>query len=1048
MSLKKIQGRWNKDKVFFSQKEIGELQDFVKDVLNESEIFGLKKGLGSTANKKRKYEFTIETSRGGRHADFVIFINGEGVVIPVEVERHNNIKKGIEQIFQYQKDWDKKYAILTDGNEWRFYRSNKFKSFYIDYIFNNTKDFLIYWHEYIKPENYYIDLFSQDSQEVTERLDLNQQENRILFFDDVTRVMSNFKVKMRAIGAFGNLFDQRIHEKIAVETSYAYLIQFILYKVLVDNGYKKFNDEYSSTLTKIQKALKDKDFYSIIINEIKNISEYISHHIYIPFAEEQKSINTKLIDNLKGDLTIDDIAPWLDIILFINRYNFSGLKNEIFGYIYENYLKDLYDEKNKGQYFTDAAVVNFMLKEIGYTENKIKKDVKNNRISIIDPSCGAGTFLYSAADKIISAFDDGTEKQSKYIEELVDKNIFGFDIEEFPLYLAEMNILMRLLPLIVNDIYENPIDNKLKIFKTKDSISEFLDTGINSKVEEGINLFNHLDKTALDYPSFMRDEKDLEDMLKTLQENGGIRERFDFVIGNPPYVSYNVCSRQKIEFIKRMQDKNDSTTNMGNVYGMNLNTAEGRIKTYSPKPNLYTFFIALGLALLKNDGYICYIIPQTVLVNADLDVIRYHLSEFTTIEKIITFDGKMFIGRGLKQNKPVATSSLIFVAKKREPKNDHKIKIINYSNYTDESGIDFDKYIKSRNKIQKEVSQSELKSNVFNWAFIKYDEMYHNCLSDYNKHLTIDDYRYSLKHYDELILDGSVNLLKKDIITDGGVKEISNLYKIPNLDKTKQKAGILGYFKKDKNIKKAQGSRDFSILTERKFKILWKYINFDGFYFMSGEDVLPMYQQYCIASNNENEIYFLYGLLNSKLNLYLLEKTFKVGNEDKLTYILGLTFIKEFIHIPKISNENINVKNEIIKQVMKLLSFEDFQLKDFINFETSKQKFDSVTVDGQYLVLNDNEDVIKFKIKSNAEIIKTKIDNKFNSKNAFEITLHNLKFLEIIDKEQQSLYQDYIDDLVFSLYFNIPLNNLGIKNAENIKQLCKNNKYYNYLFLE
>lgn len=116
--------RWEKDKEFFSKKELGELQDFIKDVLSDSEIFNLKKGLGNTDNIKRKYEFTIETSKENRRADFVIFINGIDVVIPVEVERFNNIENGVKQIFQYQMDWNKKYGILTDGYRWRFYRSN------------------------------------------------------------------------------------------------------------------------------------------------------------------------------------------------------------------------------------------------------------------------------------------------------------------------------------------------------------------------------------------------------------------------------------------------------------------------------------------------------------------------------------------------------------------------------------------------------------------------------------------------------------------------------------------------------------------------------------------------------------------------------------------------------------------------------------------------------------------------------------------------------------------------------------------------------------
>ena len=346
---------------------------------------------------------------------------------------------------------------------------------------------------------------------------------------------------MKAIGGFENLPIPE-NDKLALETSYAYLIQFILYKVLVDNGYQKFNTEYNSMFEKIKKGLADKDLYSVIINEIKNISEYIANNIYNPFKKEQQSIHQNLIKNLKEDLTIDEIAPWLDLILFINKYNFAGLKNEIFGFIYENYLKDLYSDKNKGQYFTDPAVVNFMTQEIGYTENKIKEREPEDKISIIDVSCGAGTFLYSAVDRLIDSFDDGTKEQAKHIAGLIDKNIFGLDIAEFPLYLAEMNILMRMLPLIVNDIF----------------LASFylLKTGINAKIEENGTLFD-LKPASLDYPSFMRREKDLKAMLESLQENGMRRERFDYVIGNPPYIGYNECCKQKIEFTQKI-DKNNN----------------------------------------------------------------------------------------------------------------------------------------------------------------------------------------------------------------------------------------------------------------------------------------------------------------------------------------------------------------------------------------------------------------------------------------------------------------------------------------------------------
>jgi len=50
--------------------------------------------------------------------------------------------------------------------------------------------------------------------------------------------------------------------------------------------------------------------------------------------------------------------------------------------------------------------------------------------------------------------------------------------------------------------------------------------------------------------------------------------------------------------------------------------------------------------------------------------------------------------------------------------------------------------------------------------------------------------------------------------------------------------------------------------------------------------------------------------------------------------------------------------------------------------------------------------------------------------------------LLIIDYEKQQKIKDYIDDLVFALYFNIGLEKLGLNHAEKIKAKCSRNPYY------
>jgi len=237
---------------------------------------------------------------------------------------------------------------------------------------------------------------------------------------------------------------------------------------------------------------------------------------------------------------------------------------------------------------------------------------------------------------VIKAFGNHTEEKSKQIEEIVNNNIFGLDIDEFTIYLAEMNILMRMLPLIISEKYNNPVDKKIKVFFTKDSIAEFLNTGLRNTMQDfeaikarGGQLSMGFKELDLGYKSYVREESDLEEMKKSVESTPEIpRRRFDYVIANPPYVGYNECSKQKVLIFELMKQGKAS---LNNIYGVNLHSIPNKTKKRPPKPNLYAFFIALGIALLKDNGKLCYIIPQTILVNPDFDVIRYHLAKFTTL---------------------------------------------------------------------------------------------------------------------------------------------------------------------------------------------------------------------------------------------------------------------------------------------------------------------------------------------------------------------------------------------------------------------------------
>ena len=162
----------------------------------------------------------------------------------------------------------------------------------------------------------------------------------------------------------------------------------------------------------------------------------------------------------------------------------------------------------------------------------------------------------------------------------------------------------------------------------------------------------------------------------------------------------------------------DGSVKLSNIYDWNLHSAPGRQKKYPPKPNLYAFFVALGFALLKDNGRFCYIIPQTMLTETDYDVVRYHLSHDYTIDSLITFAGKLFVGRSTNQRKEIHTSSLILVCTKKRPPANHEVECLSVLDRDGDVRGVLAGLLAGRRKNARRVPQNVLRENIENWNFI------------------------------------------------------------------------------------------------------------------------------------------------------------------------------------------------------------------------------------------------------------------------------------------------------------------------------------------
>lgn len=198
MDIKDIKKKWSKEKTHYKTQEIGTgVHSFIKDFFESPELFYLKEGSLSTKKEKRKNEYIHEKkAKEMRRADFVIYISSD-ILIPVEAECYGNIEAGVKQLFNYQKDFEKHYGILTDGYTWRFYNNNIYRTFTLDQILNEPDRFLEYWKEYIKPEAYYLSYFEPKGQlSLIKEEKLPVENNMELFFAHITQLIRVLSIKL------------------------------------------------------------------------------------------------------------------------------------------------------------------------------------------------------------------------------------------------------------------------------------------------------------------------------------------------------------------------------------------------------------------------------------------------------------------------------------------------------------------------------------------------------------------------------------------------------------------------------------------------------------------------------------------------------------------------------------------------------------------------------------------------------------------------------------------------------------------------------------
>ncbi|MEZ7524414.1 HsdM family class I SAM-dependent methyltransferase [Burkholderia vietnamiensis] len=359
-------------------------------------------------------------------------------------------------------------------------------------------------------------------------------------------------------------------------------------------------------------------------NFLLDLAYTSAQHIYAHFFAERTVL----------DWYVPDRNAVIRVLHTLAGFDLRSINRDIIGAVYNQYVEGAHKHES-GMYFTPPSVVSFMLDRIGYKGT----DIIGKRI--IDLSCGSGGFLVEAASRLVDAYQAYWKSQGYssvppvhvqgVLNEIRDC-LHGVDLNPFACALAETNLLIQVIDLfaIAHDSGAPATVERFHIYNS-DSLSFSADTLANQA-------------GTLPFPD---EDLPIEDQVKA--GLGRWREKFDFVVGNPPYVR---------------ADEGDSMRAYRDRIKREYPSAVVR-ETMVQKWDLFVPFVAASLNLLKRDsehseaGKLAIITSSAIETVPYCDALRKLLVTRSILEEVHFFPKvKLFDDAVVQNTITVATNRL------------------------------------------------------------------------------------------------------------------------------------------------------------------------------------------------------------------------------------------------------------------------------------------------------------------------------------------------------------------------------------------------------
>lgn len=296
--------------------------------------------------------------------------------------------------------------------------------------------------------------------------------------------------------------------------------------------------------------------------------------------------------SLDAVLSIDFTADQLDIpdyiLQLVGYWQHTIPKDAAF--LGNSYEKLATSRRSQGNYYTPAEAIQFIIKNTVEECNILT----NPWVKILDPSCGCGYFLLHAYEVLYHKFTQSRAALSSLFpaldltdqgihDHIIKHNLWGADIDATAIAITALSLSLK---------------NSCK---------------------------NRFQANLVVYDSLKRPE----DQLLTEKTHRFWSNTYDYVLGNPPYLSFGLRGTGSLE--PQYRDY------LRQAY---LDSAEYKM-------SYYVLFIQRGIELLKEGGKLGYIIPDSFLLGRYYSKIRRYILEHTAINSITHISSGVFNGASI-----------------------------------------------------------------------------------------------------------------------------------------------------------------------------------------------------------------------------------------------------------------------------------------------------------------------------------------------------------------------------------------------------------------